>query len=125
MKPVKLIVTNKAKLHWKYGKNFSKINLLLKQMQVADKRRGLDTEVAFVDDAASLTGTLSVASIGSTRSLKDTILSVLGMQGNNDADSLKSSNMTRFPRKLWLLELHLENKLEKLLLSLETVLDLL
>ena len=48
-----------------------------------------------VDDAASLTGTLSVASIGSTRSLKDTILSVLGMQGNNDADSLKSSKSSR------------------------------
>ena len=54
MKPVKLIVTNKSKLEWKYGKNFSKINSLLKQMQVADKKKGLDTRIAFVDDAASL-----------------------------------------------------------------------
>ena len=54
MKPVKLIVSNKSKLQWKYGKNFSKIMLLLKQMQAADKKKGLETKIAFVDDAASL-----------------------------------------------------------------------
>ncbi|MEO8764933.1 MAG: C25 family cysteine peptidase [Ginsengibacter sp.] len=54
MKPVKLIVTNKSKLEWKYGKKLSKINSLLKQMQAADKKKGLDTRVAFVDNAASL-----------------------------------------------------------------------
>src|ERR1700704_1213250 len=54
MKPVKLIVSNKSKLQWKYGKNFSKINTLLKQVKAADKKKGLDTRIAFVDDAASL-----------------------------------------------------------------------
>ena len=54
MKPVKLIVTNKSKLQWKYGKNFSKISAILKQMQAADKKKGLDTRIAFVDDAPSL-----------------------------------------------------------------------
>ncbi len=54
MKPIKLIVTNRSKLQWKYGKNFSKINVLLKQMQVADKKLGLDTKIAFVDDGPSL-----------------------------------------------------------------------
>ena len=54
MKPVKLVVTNKAKLQWKYGKHLSRINALLKTMQLADKKKGLDTIVIFVDDAASL-----------------------------------------------------------------------
>lgn len=54
MKPVKLIVTNKSKLQWKYGKNISKINALLKRLQAADKKKGLDTKIAFVDDTASL-----------------------------------------------------------------------
>lgn len=47
------------------------------------------------DDAASLTGTLSVASKGSTRSLKDSILSVLGMQGKSETDSVKSSKSSK------------------------------
>lgn len=54
MKPVKLIVSNKSKLQWKYGKNFSKLNALLKEMKEADAKKGLDTRIAFVDDAASL-----------------------------------------------------------------------
>jgi hypothetical protein len=54
MKPVKLIVSHKSNLQWKYGKNFSKVNALLKQMQAADKKKGLDTRIVFVDDAASL-----------------------------------------------------------------------
>jgi hypothetical protein len=54
MKPVKLIVTNKSKLQWKYGKNFSKVTTLFKQMQAADKKKGLDTKIAYVDDATSL-----------------------------------------------------------------------
>jgi hypothetical protein len=54
MKPIKLIVSNKSKLQWKYGKNFSKITLLLKKMQLSDKNKGLETRIAYVDDAASL-----------------------------------------------------------------------
>ena len=47
------------------------------------------------DDAASLTGTLSVASKGSTRSLKDSILSALGMPGKSETGSLKSSSSSK------------------------------
>src|SRR5687767_4911831 len=54
MKPIKLIVTNKSKLQWKYGKNSSTINKLFKDIQAADKKKGLETKIAFVDDAASL-----------------------------------------------------------------------
>lgn len=54
MQPVKLIVSNKSKLQWKYGKNFSRVTGILKKMQIADKKRGLETRIAFVDDTASL-----------------------------------------------------------------------
>ncbi|HVF96231.1 MAG TPA: C25 family cysteine peptidase [Flavisolibacter sp.] len=54
MKPVKLIVTNKSKLQWKYGKNFSKLNTLLKELKDAGNKQGLDTRIAFVDDATSM-----------------------------------------------------------------------
>ena len=54
MKPVKLIISHKSNLQWKYSKNFSKVTALLKQMQAADKKKGLDTRIVFVDDAASL-----------------------------------------------------------------------
>jgi len=54
MQPVKLIVSNKSKLQWKYGKNFSRVTGILKKMQIADKKRGLETRIAFVDDAVSL-----------------------------------------------------------------------
>lgn len=57
MKPVKLIVTNKSKLQWKYGKNYSKLNALFKELQAADKKKGLETRIAFVDDAASMKST--------------------------------------------------------------------
>ena len=46
-------------------------------------------------DDASLTGTLSVASKGSTRSLKDSILSAIGMTVKTDTDSLKSSRSAK------------------------------
>ncbi len=54
MKPVKLIVSNKGKLQGKYGKNFSKITALLKEIKEADAKKGLDTRIAFVDDATSM-----------------------------------------------------------------------
>src|SRR5215216_5615741 len=53
MKPVKLIITHKGNLQWKYGKNFSKIVALTKKVQAVDKKIGLDTKVVFVDDATS------------------------------------------------------------------------
>jgi hypothetical protein len=54
MEAVKLIVSNKSKLQWKYGKNFLAITSMLKKMQAADKKRGLDVKIVYVDDAASL-----------------------------------------------------------------------
>jgi len=53
MNPVKLIVTSKTNLKFKYGKKFSEIEKLLKNLQNADKKRGLDTKVVFIDDATS------------------------------------------------------------------------
>ena len=54
MNPVKLIVTHKGNLQWKYGSKFSRINALLKKLQAADKKNGLDTKIVFVDDDASV-----------------------------------------------------------------------
>src|SRR5215203_3675511 len=53
MNPVKLIVTSKTNLKFKYGKKFSEIEKLLKNLQDADKKRGLDTKIVFIDDATS------------------------------------------------------------------------
>src|SRR5436190_3939403 len=53
MKPVKLIVTHKGNLQWKYGSKFPRINSLLKKLHDADKKKGLETKVVFVDDSAS------------------------------------------------------------------------
>lgn len=54
MNPVKLVVTHKGNLKWKYGKNFSRINALLKKLQETDKKKGLDTKIVFIDEAASV-----------------------------------------------------------------------
>jgi len=53
MQPIKLIVTSKNKLKFKYGTKFSEIEKLLKNLQDADKKRGLDTRIVFIDDATS------------------------------------------------------------------------
>jgi len=52
MKPVKLIVSNKKNLLFKYG-DISGINQLLKLLQKADNKKGLDTKIVFIDDAHS------------------------------------------------------------------------
>ena len=54
MNPVKLVVTHKNNLQWKYGKKFPRLNAVLKQLKAADKKKGLDTKIVFVDDATSL-----------------------------------------------------------------------
>lgn len=54
MKPVKLIISHKENLQWKYENNFSKIIALLKKMQSVDAKKGLDTKIIFADDVASL-----------------------------------------------------------------------
>lgn len=53
MNPVKLIVSSKHNLKFKYGKNFPQIEQLLKKLQAADKKKGLDTKIVFIDDASS------------------------------------------------------------------------
>lgn len=53
MKPVKLIVSHKGNLQWKYGKAFPKIISLVKKLQDADKKKGLDTKLVLIDDATS------------------------------------------------------------------------
>ncbi|MES2645263.1 MAG: C25 family cysteine peptidase [Bacteroidota bacterium] len=53
MLPIKLIVTSKKTLEFKYGTNFSKIEAAIKRMQRADKIKRLDTKLVYIDDAAS------------------------------------------------------------------------
>jgi Peptidase family C25 len=54
MDPLKLIITSKGNLLKKYGKNFSKVVTLLNKLKKADKAKALRTEIAFIDDAASM-----------------------------------------------------------------------
>ena len=65
MTSVKLIVTSKNNLQFKYGKNFSKIEALLNKLKVADKKKGLDTKIIFIDDpkSAKAAGIKKVSSI--------------------------------------------------------------
>ena len=54
MDPLKLIITSKGNLTKKYGKNFSKLVVLLNALKKSDKSRKLKTEIVFVDDAVSM-----------------------------------------------------------------------
>jgi hypothetical protein len=49
----KFIVACKARLQAKYGKQFAKIEPLIKKLIAADKKRGLQTSLLFIDDATS------------------------------------------------------------------------
>lgn len=51
--PVKLVVTSKKNLSFKYGTNLTKIEALLKKLQKADKAKTLNTIIVYVDDATS------------------------------------------------------------------------
>lgn len=53
MQPVKLLITSKKNLAFKYGKNFSKVNALLNQLKKADKQKDFNTKIVFIDDDAS------------------------------------------------------------------------
>ncbi|TAD85064.1 MAG: hypothetical protein EAY75_11975 [Bacteroidetes bacterium] len=53
MNAVKLIVTSKKNLSFKYGKKVAAIHKLLLKMQKADLVHRLDTHIVYVDDAAS------------------------------------------------------------------------
>lgn len=49
----KLIITAKGTLQLKYGKKFSSIDQLFKKLKAADKKKGIDTRIVYIDDAAS------------------------------------------------------------------------
>lgn len=51
---LKLIITSKKNLRAKYGRNFSKLEALLKQLVLADKKRNLATRIVYLDEAASV-----------------------------------------------------------------------
>jgi hypothetical protein len=53
MNAIKLIVTSKKNLSFKYGSKTSAIDKLLQKMQKADKAHNLDTRIVYIDDAAS------------------------------------------------------------------------
>lgn len=53
MIPVKVIISAKKNLEFKYGKLFPKINRLLTSLVKADKERQIDTKVIFIDDPKS------------------------------------------------------------------------
>jgi hypothetical protein len=53
MKPLKIIVTNKSKLAFKYGKEAGKLDKLFKSLVAADAKTGIKTMVVYVDDVAS------------------------------------------------------------------------
>ncbi len=51
--PVKLVVTSKKALQFKYGKHYAAIPKALGQLRDADKLKELDTKIVYIDDAAS------------------------------------------------------------------------
>jgi hypothetical protein len=53
MNPIKLVITSKRNLQFKYGNKFSAIEKLLTKLEKADKAKMLDTKTVFIDDAAS------------------------------------------------------------------------
>jgi hypothetical protein len=56
MAALKLIISCKNPLTLKYGAdNFPKVDALLSQLAAADKKRGLDTRIVYIDDSASAT----------------------------------------------------------------------
>lgn len=59
--PVKLILTSKANLKTKYGKGVAQIEALIKQLIRADKKKGLDTQLVYID-ATSLPHSIKPAS---------------------------------------------------------------
>lgn len=54
MKVDKLIITNRAALKKKYKEKFSVITDLLKKIVAADKKRGLNSKIAFVDEPGTM-----------------------------------------------------------------------
>lgn len=63
MNPVKLIVSSKNNLRFKYGKSVSVIEKALAELEKSDSKKGLDTKVVYIDDAASA-GKAGIRAIG-------------------------------------------------------------
>ena len=54
-KSQKLVVTNKTALRSKYGQEgLKKVLAAVRQMKQADRKRGLETEIIFLDDPATM-----------------------------------------------------------------------
>ncbi len=49
----KIVVTAKSTLTLKYGKKFSSIKKLFEKLKSADKKRGIDTRIVYIDDVIS------------------------------------------------------------------------
>lgn len=50
---VKVVVSSKNNLQFKYKTKFAAIETLLSRLAAADKKRGIETMTVFIDDAAS------------------------------------------------------------------------
>ena len=88
MNPVKLIVTHKANLQWKYGSNFSKINAMLKKLKDADKKKMLDTKIVFIDDDASTKAAgVKKIKVWSEQECKRIVLKIVVRMGKNGTES--------------------------------------
>lgn len=51
--PVKVLVTSKNKLQFKYGKNFGALEKLFSSLIAADAKRNIDTKLVYIDEEAS------------------------------------------------------------------------
>lgn len=51
--PLKLVISSKKNLALKYGSQASKIDALINKLKKADKSKGIDTKLVYVDDATS------------------------------------------------------------------------
>ncbi len=51
--PVKLVITSKSNLQFKYGKKFTAVGQLLEKVMKADAKKNLEKKIVYVDDAAS------------------------------------------------------------------------
>ena len=53
MNPLKVLITSKNKLQFKYGKNFLNLEDLFSKLIAADAKKGIETKLIYVDDEAS------------------------------------------------------------------------
>ena len=53
MLPIKLIITSKKNLQFKYSRQFTELQKLLTQLEKEDRKKKLDTRTVYIDDAVS------------------------------------------------------------------------